>query len=156
MKVEVPLVPFERCNQAYGGGITDTMICAGLKNGGKDSCQGDSGGPLVVVDANGVLVGRVTVAESHARLRRIGPPAVAYDGSVFVAAAGGTSAADLRANAAAGRVALRPRAPAGAVPTGTDPSLPPWARLPASAGSRAADTAQARRSPRRPCGCRCK
>ena len=50
MKVEVPLVPFERCNQAYGGGITDTMICAGLKNGGKDSCQGDSGGPLVVRD----------------------------------------------------------------------------------------------------------
>lgn len=38
-----------------------------------------------------------TVAESHASLRRIGPPAVAYDGSVFVAAAGGTSASDLRA-----------------------------------------------------------
>jgi len=34
-----------QCNNAYGGAITDAMICAAAS--GRDSCQGDSGGPLV-------------------------------------------------------------------------------------------------------------
>lgn len=49
-KVRVPIVSNGACNSAYGGGITDNMVCAGLTAGGKDSCQGDSGGPLVVPD----------------------------------------------------------------------------------------------------------
>ncbi|KAB0796511.1 hypothetical protein PPYR_10572 [Photinus pyralis] len=43
------------CNRAYGGKITDRMIC--FKNPGKDSCQGDSGGPLV---SGGAQVGVVS------------------------------------------------------------------------------------------------
>ncbi|XP_058452709.1 trypsin-1-like [Malaya genurostris] len=55
----VPAVNQQRCNKAYEiyGGVTDRMICAGLRQGGRDSCQGDSGGPMV---ANKKLVGVVS------------------------------------------------------------------------------------------------
>lgn len=49
-EVEVPVITNAACNQSYGGKITDRMLCAGFKSGGKDSCQGDSGGPLVIFD----------------------------------------------------------------------------------------------------------
>ncbi|XP_056392696.1 transmembrane protease serine 9-like [Hyla sarda] len=55
-KVLTPIIDRETCDKLYHVGSTtsskvsiilDDMICAGYKNGGKDSCQGDSGGPLV-------------------------------------------------------------------------------------------------------------
>jgi trypsin len=62
--VTKPTVSNEECNKAYGGRITDDMMCAGLPEGGKDACQGDSGGPLVV---NGVLLGVVSWGRGCAR-----------------------------------------------------------------------------------------
>jgi trypsin len=57
--VEIYIISNEECNSAYGdyGGITKTMICAGVTGGGKGPCQGDDGGPLVV---GGQLVGIVS------------------------------------------------------------------------------------------------
>lgn len=47
MQVQVPVVSDAKCKRAYGSSIHDSMVCAGLDQGGKDSCQGDSGGPMV-------------------------------------------------------------------------------------------------------------
>lgn len=48
-KVNVPIVNGRVCQRSYRSfrSITDRMLCAGFRRGGRDSCQGDSGGPMV-------------------------------------------------------------------------------------------------------------
>ncbi|XP_068103316.1 transmembrane protease serine 9-like [Hyperolius riggenbachi] len=55
-KVMVPLIDFKTCDKMYHVDssqnastviVEEEKICAGYRNGLKDSCQGDSGGPLV-------------------------------------------------------------------------------------------------------------
>lgn len=46
-QTEVPIVADLTCAATYPGSFeTDTQLCAGLPQGGRDACQGDSGGPL--------------------------------------------------------------------------------------------------------------
>ncbi|XP_025832340.1 atrial natriuretic peptide-converting enzyme-like [Agrilus planipennis] len=52
-EVEVPVLNRELCNawlENQDLNVTNGMICAGYKEGGKDACQGDSGGPLLCKD----------------------------------------------------------------------------------------------------------
>ncbi len=73
LKVTVPFVNNIGCSKAYPGQITDTMICAGLDQGGKDSCQGDSGGPLLMgAGAQRTLVGVVSWGEGCAQPNKFG------------------------------------------------------------------------------------
>jgi secreted trypsin-like serine protease len=55
LQVEVPIVDAEACGKHYPG-LVASQICAGVREGGKDTCQGDSGGPLMVRDAGGKYV----------------------------------------------------------------------------------------------------
>uniref|UniRef100_A0A4W3K974 Granzyme A n=1 Tax=Callorhinchus milii TaxID=7868 RepID=A0A4W3K974_CALMI len=48
-EVNITIIDRKKCSEYYKNNsqITDDMLCAGDKRGGKDACQGDSGGPLI-------------------------------------------------------------------------------------------------------------
>ncbi|KFO26171.1 kallikrein-1 [Fukomys damarensis] len=52
--VGLKILDNEDCANAHVAKVTDSMLCAGHPEGGKDTCVGDSGGPLV---CDGVLQG---------------------------------------------------------------------------------------------------
>ncbi|XP_076284090.1 trypsin-1-like [Lasioglossum baleicum] len=69
-EVHVPILTNTECrNTKYPSRrITDNMLCAGYKEGAKDSCQGDSGGPLHIANDNIYhIVGVVSWGEGCAR-----------------------------------------------------------------------------------------
>lgn len=54
---ELEIFSMKECRKRHGSIISDTMLCAGVPEGGKGQCSGDSGSPLVV---NGKQVGVVS------------------------------------------------------------------------------------------------
>ncbi|NXD84740.1 FA7 factor, partial [Halcyon senegalensis] len=48
MKVRLPIVNMETCQQSTDRLVTDNMFCAGYNTEAADACKGDSGGPFTV------------------------------------------------------------------------------------------------------------
>jgi trypsin len=48
LQASVPLMTDPDCVKSYPAYKAESMVCAGVPQGGVDSCQGDSGGPLIV------------------------------------------------------------------------------------------------------------
>jgi len=73
MEAHIPVIEnISKCRtlfKKYNVIITNSMVCAGIVDGSKDSCQGDSGGPFVV---NNKQVGIVSWGIGCARKNLVG------------------------------------------------------------------------------------
>ncbi|XP_054441072.1 mannan-binding lectin serine protease 1 isoform X2 [Pteronotus mesoamericanus] len=84
MEIEIPIVDHLTCQNAYAPlkkKVTRDMICAGEKEGGKDSCSGDSGGPMVTLDkerGQWYLVGVVSWGDDCGKKDRYGVYSYVY------------------------------------------------------------------------------
>ncbi|NXE38734.1 FA9 factor, partial [Ptilorrhoa leucosticta] len=73
MKVQLPIVGLERCQQAMDSPLTDSMFCAGHSTAAADACKGDSGGPFTVSHHNTwFLLGIVSWGEGCAEQGKYG------------------------------------------------------------------------------------
>ncbi|NXB35609.1 FA7 factor, partial [Eulacestoma nigropectus] len=73
MKVQLPIVGLERCQQAMDRLLTDSMFCAGHSTAAVDACKGDSGGPFTVSHRNTwFLLGIVSWGEGCAEQGKYG------------------------------------------------------------------------------------
>lgn len=74
-QVSLPVVDQSSCEISYpNNNISDAQLCAGYRQGGKDSCSGDSGGPLVIRGGptGWIQVGVVSWGEGCARPNKYG------------------------------------------------------------------------------------
>lgn len=56
-EVKLPILDNNSCRSFWGSTYrSQYQVCAGYKEGGRDTCQGDSGGPLSCQLANGVWI----------------------------------------------------------------------------------------------------
>uniref|UniRef100_A0A8B9T8A7 Coagulation factor X n=1 Tax=Anas platyrhynchos TaxID=8839 RepID=A0A8B9T8A7_ANAPL len=73
MKVRLPIVSMDTCQQATDRILTDNMFCAGYATETADACKGDSGGPFVVPYHNTwFLLGIVSWGEGCAEKGKYG------------------------------------------------------------------------------------
>ena len=76
--VDVHVIDYEDCNDgdSYNGKVNeDSMICAGVEEGGKDACGGDSGGPLLLkgdFPEDDIIIGITSWGAGCARAEKFG------------------------------------------------------------------------------------
>ncbi|XP_068208277.1 trypsin-1-like [Palaemon carinicauda] len=64
LKATLPILTDKQCRVTYGDALEESMICAGVPDGGKGPCTADMGSPLVCSDTGGSYLAGI-VSWSH-------------------------------------------------------------------------------------------